>query len=314
MAMTLIEFAKTTQDPLQRGVIKTFAETSPFFEFLPWVDIPGNSWSYNEESVLPGVEFRSVNGSYSESVGVLKPKTEKIKILGGDADTDKMFEKWGASAVLDRRAYDLEAKSRAMARYFDKIMIDGDEGTYAKQFDGLNVRCAASDDNHLHADAGTGTAGANLTENLIHCLADMVDGGPNLLIMGQKVYRNLAYLFKGSSILAFGSEDMFGHRPAFFNGVRIGVLDKDEAGDAIIPMDETEGSSSGVCGSMYALRIEAWQGVCGLQNNPVEVRDLGELQTKPCLRTRIEWPLCVGFFHPRSYARLQGITTISGVA
>jgi hypothetical protein len=194
MAMTLIEFAKTTQDPLQRGVVKTFAESSPIFEFLPFVDIPGNSWTYNEESVLPGVAFRALNAAYSESVGVIVPRTEKIKILGGDADTDRMFEKWGASAVLDRRAYDLEAKSRAIARYFDKIFIDGDEGTTPTQFDGLNVRCASSQ--HLHADAGTGTAGANLTENLLQCLADKVDGGPNLFLMGKKVYRNLASLLR----------------------------------------------------------------------------------------------------------------------
>jgi hypothetical protein len=310
--MTLIEFAKTIQDPLQSGVVKTFAASSPFFEFLPWVDIPGPSWSYNVETTLPGIGFRSLNAAYDESVGVINPKTEKIKMLGGDADTDKMFEKWGAAAVTDRRAYDLEAKARALARYFDKIMIDGDEGTYPTQFDGLNVRCASSQ--HIHADAGTGSAGANLTENLMHCLCDTVEGGPDLLIMGQKVFRNLAYLFKGSTILAFGTENMFGHRPAFFNGIRVAVLDKDNDGTAIIPMDETEGSSSGVCGSMYALKFGAWQSVCGLQNNAVEVRDLGELQTKPVLRTRIEWPLCVGFFHPKSYARLQGITTISGVA
>jgi hypothetical protein len=312
MAMTLIEFAKTTQDPLQRGVVKTFAETSPIFESLPFVDIPGNSWTYNQESVLPGIAFRSLNGSYVESVGVIVPRTEKIKILGGDADTDVMFEKWGAAAVLDRRAYDLEAKARANARYFDKIFIDGDEGTTPIQFDGLNVRCAATQ--HLHADAGTGSAGANITENLMQCLADLVDGGPDLFLMGKKVYRNLASLFKGSTILAFGDPNYFGKRPPSFNGVRIGILDKDNDGNEILPMDETEGSSSGICGSMYALKFGAWQYLCGLQNNPVEVRDLGELQTKPVYRTRIEWPMTIGLFHPRCAARLQGITTISGVA
>jgi hypothetical protein len=310
--MTLIEFAKTVQDPLQRGVVKTFAETSPIFESLPFVDIPGNSWTYNEESVLPGAAFRSINGSYTESVGVIIPKTEKIKILGGETDTDIMFKKWGGSAVLDRRAYDNESKARAIARYFDKIYIDGDEDSDMKQFDGLNVRCAVSQ--HLHADAGTGSAGANLTENLIQCLADLVDGGPDLFLMGKKVYRNLASLFKGSSILAFGDANAFGKRPPTFNGVRIGILDKDNDGNEILAMDETEGSSSGVCGSMYALKFGAWQYACGLQNGPVDVRDLDELQTKPVLRTRIEWPMTVAFFHPRSYARLQGITTISGVA
>jgi hypothetical protein len=312
MAMTLIEFAKTCQDPLQRGVVKTFAATSPIFEFLPFVEIPGNSWTYNQETTLPGVEFRQLNDAYNESVGVIKAVTEKIKILGGDADSDKMFQVWGGSAVIDRRAYDVEAKARAIARYFDKIFIDGDEGSDAKQFDGLNVRCAASQ--HLHADAGTGTAGANLTENLMQCLADMVDGGPNLFLMGKKVYRNLANLFKGSSILAFGTPNYFGYMPPMFNGVRIGILDKDNEGNDILPMDETEGSSSGVCGSIYALRMEPWQGVCGLQNTPVQVRDLGEIDTKPVLRTRIEWPMTIMLGGPKCAARLQGITTISGVA
>jgi len=312
MAMTLIEFSKTTQDPLQRGVVKTFAETSPIFERLPFTDIPGNSWTYNQEDTLPGIAFRGLNQAYDESVGVIVPKTEKIKILGGDADTDVMFAKWGASAVLDRRAYDLEAKSRAMARYFDKIFIDGSEVTSTLQFDGLNIRCAATQ--HLHADAGTGTAGANLTENLIQCLADLVEGGPDLFLMGKKVYRNLAYLFKGSTILAFGDVNAFGKRPPVFNGVPIGILDKDNDGNEILPMDETEGSTSAAAGSMYALKFGAWQYLCGLQNNSVEVRDLGELQTKPVYRTRVEWPMTIGFFHPRSAARLQGITTISGVA
>lgn len=312
MAMTLVEFAKTTQDPLQRGVVRTFAETSPIFESLPFVDIPGNSWSFNQETTLPGVEFRSLNAAYSESVGVVMPQTEKIKILGGDADTDVMFAKWGAAAVVDRRAYDLEAKSRAIARYFDKILIDGDEGTSPKQFDGLNVRCAAAQ--HVHADAGTGSAGANLTENLIQCLADLIEGGPDLFLMGKKVYRNLAYLFKGSTILAFGETNAFGVRPPTFNGVRIGILDKDNDGNSILAMDETEGSSSGVCGSIYALKFGAWNYFAGLQNNAVEVRDLGELQTKPVYRTRVEWPMTVAVFHPRAIGRLQGITTISGVA
>jgi hypothetical protein len=43
----------------------------------------------------------------------------------------------------------------------------------------------------------------------------------------------------------------------------------------------------------------------GLKNGEMEVSDLGELQTKPALRTRLEWYAGMAIFHGRAAARLR---------
>jgi hypothetical protein len=55
------------------------------------------------------------------------------------------------------------------------------------------------------------------------------------------------------------------------------------------------------------------QGVVGLTNGGVAVMDLGQLETKPVYRTRIEWFTGLALFGPRPAARLTGVRT-SGTA
>ena len=50
------------------------------------------------------------------------------------------------------------------------------------------------------------------------------------------------------------------------------------------------------------------EGVVGLQNGIMEVRDLGELQTMPVMRTRVEWLVGMAVMHGRAAARLRGIS------
>jgi len=48
-------------------------------------------------------------------------------------------------------------------------------------------------------------------------------------------------------------------------------------------------------------------GVIGIQNQGRDVRDLGELESKPVFRTRIEWYTSIAVFGGKSVARLRGI-------
>ena len=45
----------------------------------------------------------------------------------------------------------------------------------------------------------------------------------------------------------------------------------------------------------------------------VATRDLGELETKPVFRTRVEWYSGIAVYHGRAAARLAGITDASAV-
>jgi hypothetical protein len=68
--------------------------------------------------------------------------------------------------------------------------------------------------------------------------------------------------------------------------------------------------SSSVTSSMYAVRFgqdESDGAVTGLTNGGVQVTDLGELQTKPAYRTRIEFYCGLAVFGGYGAARLKGV-------
>ena len=63
MPLTLAESAKLSQDMLQRGVIETIIEDSPMLRYLPWIQVEGNSFKYNQEATLGGASFYAVNAA-----------------------------------------------------------------------------------------------------------------------------------------------------------------------------------------------------------------------------------------------------------
>ncbi len=305
---TLLEYAKGTQDAMLAGVIKTFAANSPILRSLPWRTVAGGALEYNVESALPGIAFRSVNAAYSESVGVWLPQVEKVKIMGGDMDTDKaLIRRFGES----RRLADLEAQARAGALAFDKYFFDGDEASDAKQFDGINKRLAGTSQ-LLYTDHA-GTAGLAVDENCIDILIDALDVKPDLLVMGKAVYRQVKNVFKGNTLINLQPTEWGFSVPAY-DGIPIGIVDKDNSGSVILAMDETVGTSSGICGSIYAFKFDIDQYICGIQSAPPEGKDLGEIDSKPVFRYRLDWDCGFAMFHPRCAARLSGVIAASGIA
>lgn len=308
MAQTLIEYAKGTQDSILAGVIKTFAVNSPILRSLPWRTVQGGALQYQVESALPGIGFRNINQAYSEQVGVWLPQVEKVKIMGGDLDCDKaLIRRFGAS----RRAADIEAQARASALAFDKYFFDGDESTDVKQFDGVNKRLSGTSQ-VVYTDH-SGTAGANLDENCIDILIDALDAKPDLLVMGKAVYRQVKNVFKSNTLITLQPTEWGFSVPAY-DGIPIGIVDKDHQGNVILAMDETVGSTSGTCGSIYAFKFDSDLYVCGIQSAPPDGTDLGEIDSKPVLRYRLDWDCGFAIFHPRCVARLSGITAASGIA
>jgi hypothetical protein len=51
-----------------------------------------------------------------------------------------------------------------------------------------------------------------------------------------------------------------------------------------------------------------------IQNGGIDVRDLGEQNSKPVFRTRVEWYCNVIDIHPRCVARLHTIADLTAVA
>lgn len=300
MAFTLAEYAKMSQDELRRAVIETFAKSSAVLDSLRFSDIEGSALQYNIEKALPGIGFRGINEAYSESTGILNPAVEKLKIIGGDLDTDLFLIK---TMGEDRWATDVKMKIKAAALYFTRMFFDGDESVDPRQFDGLNKRLTGSQ------VISAGTNGAELTENMLDQLIDAVEGGPTDLYMSKKMRRQLNNLAKANQLLKT-TVDQWGRPIETYAGIPIRIIERDNLDNEILDFDETQGSSNQT-GSIYAVRNEEGY-LEAIQSGPLDTRKFDELEQKPAKRVRIEWYVGIAIFHPRAVARLKGILATVG--
>lgn len=288
MALTLTEAAKLTTDTLQRGVIETFARTSPVLEMIPFMTIAGNSYQYNQEGTLPNIEYRGVNEGYTEGAGTIKQQQESLVMLGGDVDVDKFIVKTLGN-INDQRAIQTNMKVKSLAKQFTKDFFKGDKAANSKAFNGLDKR--------LEGDQ-TIVAGGELTLLKLHELLDAVEGGANALFMSKAMRRELQALLEGQTHYIQVGKDNFGRPVELFGDVMIRTVEDD-----VLSFNEGEDNS----GSIYAVKFGAQEAISGLTNGGVMVDDLGEIDAKPVYRTRIEFYCGIADFHPKAAARLAGV-------
>ena len=315
MAITLVEAAKLSQSYLQKGVLETFVQTSPILDRLPFMEIQGNAYAYNEEGTLPGVAFRAVNAAYAESTGTVNQKSESLKILGGDADVDKFIVQTRGD-VNDQRAVQTALKVKAASYLFQDTFFNGDSAVAVDSFDGLKKRLIGGQ------VIATGTNGAGINADdltrgaFFDKLDELVSLVPGLDGTNGAIYANTAVIGKIKSAgrriggVEIVKEDMTGKRVVTWNGIPILDPGSTAAGVQILPQTETQGTAAGTAASVYAVRFgggEGDQAVTGLTNGGVQVYDLGELETKPAYRTRIEFYTGVAVFGGKAAARLTGV-------
>jgi hypothetical protein len=299
--LTITEWAKLNPTPLTSGVVEIFASENPVLERLPFINIAGNAYKYNRETTLPGIAFRDFNTGYTESTGVVNPVTESLTILGGDSDYDVAQIKMGTGDNDSRAVHDA-MKSKAATLKWLKTFFDGDTAVDALEFDGLNKRLVGNQ------VISAGTNGAQLDLDMLDKLVDAVIGSPSVLLMNKAMRRKVRALARNSTTLTI-TRDFFGREVDAYAGVPIGIVEDDASGTAILGFDETQGSSNAT-GSIYAVRVGA-DTFHGIQTEPIDVRDLGEIEAKPAKRTRIEWYSGLALKHPRTAARLKGVLTPS---
>lgn len=301
MAMTLIEAAKSSPDPLRSGIIETYAQNSDVLRTLPFNSISGSAMRYNREETLPGVGFRGVNEAYSEDVGVINPVTEPLVICGGDLDVDKFII---STMGADQRGVREAMKVKALAHRWTKAFLKGDNATEPREFDGLQTRLTGSQ----KIQAGTTANGSQLSLAKLDELIDAVDE-PTHLIMNRTMRRRLsaaARLYTVGGYITFDLDE-FGRQVAFYNGLPILTVDQDNDGSDILAFNEAATSGTATATSIYCVSFRDGM-LTGIQSGEgVMVSDLGELDTKPVFRTRVEWYAGIALFHAKAAARLWSI-------
>lgn len=304
MAITLAEASKLSSgDVVRQAIIEMYARSSDLLRVLPFQDIPGGSYHYNQEGSLPGVAFRGVNEAYTESAGVVNPQVEVLRIAGGDLDVDRAILRMHGQGV---RSQHEAMKVKALALYLTKKLIKGDSTTDPREFDGLQNRIAGSQ--IVEADASPSDGGDPLSLAKLDEGIDACDDHTHLL-MSKAVRRLLTSAARNTSVGGFISYDVseFGQKIVQYNDLPIVIVEQDETGDRILDFDEVASTgSTATATSIYC--ISAMEGMLvGLQNGIMDVYDLGEIDAKPVMRTRIDWYIGLAALHGRCASRIRGI-------
>lgn len=302
MSLTLVEAAKLVSNPIQSAIIEMYARASAILANLPFDTIQGNALRYNREETLPGIGFRGVNEAYTASTGIINPQTEPLAIAGGDLDVDKfILDTMG----MGQRSVQEAMKVKSLALAWAKAFIKGDSATDPRSFDGLQTRLTG---NQL-IEAGSTNGGDPLSLAKLDELIDTVEN-PTHLIMNKALRRRLTVAARTTTIGGFIAyeKDAFGQQVAYYNDLPIILADYDNEGSLILPFTEVgTGGATATATSIYCVSFEPGK-MTGIQNSTMDVRDLGELETKPAMRTRVEWYAGIAMFHGKAAARLRGIS------
>lgn len=305
--MTLLEAFKLTSDPLKYLLIQEFIE-GDLIASMPFQDVPGSGVHYNREDTLPGVGFRGYNEAHEESVGILNPESEALKLFGGDLDVDKaIVDMQGPQSRITHTL--LKAKAARMA--LERTIIKGDSTSNSREFDGWQKRVTGS---QLISNAA---AGAGLSLNKLDEGIDAVDaiGGQKYLVMSRSTRRRLTQAGRNTSVGGYitTDQDSFGRKLSFYQDIPILTVFKDNFGNEILPFTEASPDSSATtsssiyCVAFGDMLVTGIQGTVG-GSYGISARDLGELNIKPVYRTRMDWYVAQAVYNGRAISRLAGIT------
>lgn len=309
-ALTLLEAADMAMgnDEVKRSAIIELFAYPDLLKVLPFMDVPGGSYTYTQEGALPGVAFRGFNEAYTNGVGVVNSQVEVLKIVGGDLDVDKALIKTHGANI---RTMQEKMKVKALSLFLAGKIINGDSEQDPREFDGMRKRIVGSQ----LVPAGASAGGDALSLQVLDEAIDSVDGATHL-IMSKRMRNLLSAASRQTSVAGFITWDKndFGDRIAFYNDLPILVTDYDDQNAQVIDFNEAcPGGGATVGTSIYVVNIGDG-GVIGLQNGVMEVDDLGQVNDKPVYRTRIEWLISLAVMGGRAAARVHGIKKAAVVA
>ncbi len=308
MPLTLVEAAKReTGNVVRQGVIETFARESNILRVLPFDDIAGNALRYNREEQLPGVAFRGVNEGYPESTGVINPQTESLYIAGGDLDVDRFIIRTMGPGQRESQEV---MKIKALAQAWTTCFIKGDSVIQPRQFDGLQARLVGSQ----LMDAGNTAGGDALSLEVLDEAIDRVSNPTHIIInrtLKRKFKRARDQGIAGNFYL---DKDEFGRPLEVYGGLPLLTTWGDsKMPDPLLFNEVGAGGGAATSTSIYVVSF-APNGVTGIQNGGIDVRDLGELDTMPLYRTRVEWYAGIAIFDGSAAVRIRGVKNAAFVA
>lgn len=300
MPLLRAEAEKLSQNQVVQGIIEEIITVNEMFAMVPFAKVDGKAYLYKRENTLPTVAYLDPSEDVPESAATFTEVVTKLRILIGDVDVDKFMNET-MSDTEDQLGTQIALKAKAMARTFQASMVNGNNTTNPKEFDGLKALTDPAQTINAGAD------GAALTLTALDELVDKVPNGPDMLMMRSGTRR--AYVAQlraaGGNTGAMIQHPNFDVPVLAHNGVPIVIND-------YLPANEALGTGSNLC-SVYAVRANELDGLHGLYGGDaagIRVEAIGTVQNKDAVRTRLKWYCGMALKSTKSVARLAGITNV----
>jgi hypothetical protein len=136
MPLLTAEAEKLSQNLLVQGVIENIVTSDQLYSLLPFTPVEGKAVLYNRELTLGSAAFVDTDDAISESAATFTPVTEKLRRIVSDVDVDD-FLQGTMSDQQDQTAVQIAKKSKKVGITFADKLINGDNTTNPKEFDGL---------------------------------------------------------------------------------------------------------------------------------------------------------------------------------
>lgn len=304
MALKLVDIAADLDIGRQRTYIEMFAESTDLLNAIPVETVPNGRAEYQRPVSLGTPGRRSINEGYSESTGRTETVQFYTKLIGADVDVDKALVRRGGPGT---RARTEAMMAKAIAHQLDNDILNGDEDSDPEEFNGIKTVVTGTAQEHDNGGSAAAMSIKNLQESILMC-----QGATHILMQRSQILNlDASTRVTGTAGYLNYTRDQFGIMRYEFAGLPILVADPAGHNNPGLT-GYTEASSTT---STYVLNLSGdSDSVRLIQMAPMDVSDLGEIDTKPVLRTRIEWDVGLAIPNPRGVVRLKNCTNVTAGA
>ncbi|CAG0980001.1 hypothetical protein ANAEL_01689 [Anaerolineales bacterium] len=299
----------SASDQLTQTVVTAMMSSSVVLEHAEFYPMVGSAEYRKKSATGAGGAFRALDNNFSGVTVSPTYANPALKIFGDLVRVDRAHERRGGN-LISERARQLVAFAKNMGKNFTDMFFNGDVDTSANQFDGLlaivpSGQVITAADNGFSIVLGNdNTAKKSQQEflELLDKLIQAVQGGAQVLYMNELVLARLSAIARDAVKFEM---NQFGQQVAYYNGIPVRNPGLNSSSARILPQTETQGTSSGNCSSIYAVRFGEAVDLTLSTNVGLEVKDLGLVAN--FYTHAVELDTTLALLDDTSVARLKGL-------
>lgn len=315
---TLADYEQTAPDDLNKAVVRTWREASPWLDMLTFKSDPQLSQKFMRFTSLPTTHWRKIGETFSDVKINPDMLAERLYFFGDKIDIP--YELVKAPSIVNNRALQEEAVLKGQAFMFNEAffintpLVD-DDGIVGLWYRIVNDFAAAQSYDASALDISPDTSATNISHKFFDLLGELLDrvegdDGGKVLAMNRTVYMRAQSLMRQANLL-FKVEDGIHTYNTYGNGgpkiVQIGY--KVDQSTQIMPDTELANGTAltgSTKSSIFCMRFgEPY--ISGWNQEAPFAEDVGLIEARTHYRTVVRGSAGLYINHPRALARAYNI-------